>query len=368
MNAYKRICFLSVLALILNSLSLNAQVRKYSNEFLSLGIGARALAMGNAQVASVSDVTSAYWNPAALVYTKNDLQLGMMHAEYFAGIAKYDYGGIVLPMENEKSFLGLTIIRFAIDDIPNTLFLVEPDGSINYNNISSFSAADYAFLFSYAQLSNIEHLSWGANFKIVHRVVGDFARAWGFGLDASAQYRPGSWFFGAMLRDVTSTFNAWSFSFSDEEKEILSATDNLIPDNSLEMTLPKLIIGAGYEWVLKKNFHIRPELNFNIATDGKRNVLFNLKPFSFDPNIGLELAYKDVVSIRTGLNNYQKATSDFDNSTITTIQPNFGIGLKIKSITIDYALTDVGDLSQSMYSHIFSVFVDINKKNEGTEE
>ena len=41
---------------------------------------------------------------------------------------------------------------------------------------------------------------------------------------------------------------------------------------------------------------------------------------------------------------------------------------KIKSITIDYALTDVGDLSQSMYSHIFSVFVDINKKNEGTEE
>ena len=50
-----------------------------------------------------------------------------MHAEYFAGIAKYDYGGIVLPMENEKSFLGLTVIRFAIDDIPNTLFLVEPD-------------------------------------------------------------------------------------------------------------------------------------------------------------------------------------------------------------------------------------------------
>ena len=368
MYTFKSTIILSVLSLIFSSLSLNAQVRKYSNEFLSLGIGARALAMGNAQVASVSDVTSAYWNPAALVNTRNDLQLGMMHAEYFAGIAKYDYGGVVLPMENKKSFLGFTVIRFAIDDIPNTLFLVEPDGSINYNNISSFSAADYAFLFSFAQLSNIEHLSWGANFKMVHRVVGDFARSWGFGLDASAQYRPGSWFFGAMLKDVTSTFNAWSFSFSDEEKEILTATDNLIPDNTLELTLPKLIIGAGYEWVFKKNFNIRPEIDIDIATDGKRNVLFNLSPFSFDPHIGLELAYRDVVYARTGFNNYQTATSDFDNSKIRTIQPNFGIGLKIKSITIDYALTDVGDLSQSLYSHIFSVFVDINKKNEGTEE
>ena len=368
MYTFKNTISLSALLLIFSSLSLNAQVRKYSNEFLSLGIGARALAMGNAQVASVSDVTSAYWNPAALVHTKNDLQFGLMHAEYFAGIAKYDYGGIVLPMENEKSFLGLTVIRFAIDDIPNTLFLVEPDGSINYNNISSFSAADYAFLFSFAQLSNIEHLSWGANFKMVHRVVGDFARSWGFGLDASAQYMPGSWRFGAILKDVTSTFNAWSFSFSDEEKEILSATDNLIPDNTLELTLPKLIIGAGYEWIFKKNFYVRPEINVDVSTDGKRNVLFNLKPFSFDPHIGLELAFRDVVFVRTGLNNYQTATSDFDDTKISTIQPNFGIGLKIKSITIDYALTDVGDLSQSMYSHIFSVFVDINKKNEGTEE
>jgi len=161
---------------------------------------------------------------------------------------------------------------------------------------------------------------------------------------------------------VTSTFNAWSFSFSDEEKEILSATDNLIPDNTLELTLPKLIIGAGYEWVFKKNFYVRPEINVDVSTDGKRNVLFNLKPFSFDPHIGLELAFRDVVFVRTGLN------SDFDDTKISTIQPNFGIGLKIKSITIDYALTDVGDLSQSMYSHIFSVFVDINKKNEGTEE
>ena len=37
---------------------------KYSNEFLQIGVGARALGMGNSLVAGVNDVTAAYWNPA----------------------------------------------------------------------------------------------------------------------------------------------------------------------------------------------------------------------------------------------------------------------------------------------------------------
>ena len=44
-----------------------AQFRKYSNEFLNIGAGARGLAMGSAQVASVNDGTAGYWNPAGLL-------------------------------------------------------------------------------------------------------------------------------------------------------------------------------------------------------------------------------------------------------------------------------------------------------------
>ena len=64
---------------------------KYSNEFLTIGVGARSLGMGYSHVAAVNDVTAGYWNPAGLLGVRGDLQVGAMHSEYFAGIAKYDY-------------------------------------------------------------------------------------------------------------------------------------------------------------------------------------------------------------------------------------------------------------------------------------
>ena len=132
------------------------QFRKYSNEFLNIGAGARGLAMGGAQVATASDATAGYWNPAGLVGVKDFPNAGIMHAEYFAGIAKYDYASFALPVQNNKRTLGFSFLRFAVDDIPNTLFLVEPDGSINYGNIQSFSSADYAKLTELLTIINDE--------------------------------------------------------------------------------------------------------------------------------------------------------------------------------------------------------------------
>jgi hypothetical protein len=89
------------------SVAATAQFRKYSNEFLNIGAGARGLSMGSAQVASVSDGTSGYWNPAGLIGVKNNPQINLMHAEYFAGIGKYDYASIAFPSSNKKEHLAL---------------------------------------------------------------------------------------------------------------------------------------------------------------------------------------------------------------------------------------------------------------------
>ncbi len=124
-GSMKRIQLLATLVLIvLLSKPSTAQFRKYSNEFLNIGAGARGLGMGSAQVATVSDGTAGYWNPAGLVNVKDNPQLNLMHAEYFAGIGKYDYGSLILPLKDNKRVLGLSLLRFAVDDIPNTIFLV----------------------------------------------------------------------------------------------------------------------------------------------------------------------------------------------------------------------------------------------------
>src|SRR5215212_7887704 len=225
----------------------SAQFRKYSNEFLNIGAGARGLAMGSAQVASVQDGTSGYWNPAGLVGVKNNPELNLMHAEYFAGIGKYDFASIAFPTTNNKRTFAITGLRFAVDDIMNTLFLVEPDGSINYNNIQAFSSADYAFIFSLAQKlkeSDKKNIQFGVNAKVIHRSVGKFAKAWGFGLDAGIQIFQGKWKFGIAGRDITTTFNTWSFTFTEKEKEVLYLTNNEIPVKSSELTAPRLVVGV----------------------------------------------------------------------------------------------------------------------------
>src|SRR4026208_2211166 len=91
---------------ILISLTSYSQFRKYSNEFLNIGAGARGLAMGGAQVATVDDGTGGYWNPAGLVGVKQVPSIYLMHAEYFAGIGKHDFGSIAIPLHDEKRVVG----------------------------------------------------------------------------------------------------------------------------------------------------------------------------------------------------------------------------------------------------------------------
>ena len=80
-----------------------------------------------------------------------------------------------------------------------------------------------------------------------------------------------------------------------------------------------------------------------------------------DPHMGLEASYMNLIFLRAGIGNYQSYT-DAVGKKVNTIQPNIGVGVKIKSVYIDYALTDIGDRSVALYSNVFSIKVDINKK------
>lgn len=347
---------------IITSLAGKAQIAKYSNEFLSVGVGARALSMANANVASVNDVTAGYWNPAGLLLQQSNLQVGLMHAEYFAGIAKYDFIGGSKRIDS-NSVAGISFIRFGVDNIPNTTELIDANGNIDYSRLKTFNAVDAAVLLSYARnIPKLKGVKLGGNAKIIRRKLGEFGGAWGFGIDAGAMYDYKQWRFAAMGRDITGTFNAWSYNLSDDLKQTYAITGNEIPTNSIEVTVPKLILGATRKWLTwKDQISISGELNLINTFDGKRNTVVKTKAWSMEPALGLEAGYKGLIFLRGGIGNIQKA-KNIEGTDVTTIQPNIGVGIKYKVFALDYAMTNIGNVSTSLYSHIFTVKIDISKK------
>lgn len=339
------------------------QVAKYSNEFLNVGVSARALAMSNANVASANDVTAGYWNPAGLLFQQSNLQVGLMHAEYFAGIAKYDYIAASKRIDT-NSVAAFSFIRFGIDNIPNTLELVDANGNVDYSRIKSFNAVDMAFLLSYARsMPKLNGIKLGGSFKVIRRKLGDFGGAWGFGLDLGATYDYKKWRFAAMGRDITGTFNAWTYNLTDDEKNTFAVTGNDIPGNSVEVTVPKLILGTSRQFMVwQDRVSILAELNLVNTFDGKRNTVIKTDVWSMEPMLGTEIGYKNIVFLRGGIGNIQKALNAKGDAYTTTFQPNIGAGVKYKIFALDYAYTDIGDRSIALYSHIISLKIDINKK------
>ncbi len=369
---YHRLLLIST-GILFSLAQVQAQFRPriYSNEFLNIGSGARALGMGSAAVASASDATAGYWNPAGLAYSKEYPSITAMHAEYFSGIGKYDYGAAVFPLNSEKpSAVGISAIRFGVDDIANTLDLVQPDGSVNYDNITTFSSADYAVLLSYSRMLINEDnrtLSVGGNAKIIYRKVGTFANAIGFGFDAGVMYRHNSLQLGAVVRDVTTTFNAWRFSFTDREKEVLYLTDNEIPVKSTETTLPRLILGGAYNFRFSDKFHLLGEADLDMTFDGKRNTVLSTSAVSIDPRIGLEANINNIVFIRAGASNFQRTIDDADTlnqKKVWIFQPSIGAGFKLGNVGIDYAFTNLTNQSNPLYTHVFSLTVNLVKKEQ----
>ncbi|MBU3676708.1 MAG: hypothetical protein FGM54_05950 [Chitinophagaceae bacterium] len=359
--------------------SLLAQQRKYVNEFLRIGVGGRGLGMAGAQVASIDDVNAAFWNPAGLSGVRNDFQLGLMHAEYFSSIAKYDYIGTAFHRKNQKGVIGFSLIRFAIDDIPYTLNLIQPDGTVDYSKIRAISAADYAGLISYAKPITPKKyagrddvaMSLGGNLKIIHRNVGSMANAWGAGMDAGFQARVKRWRFGATVHDITTTYTMWSFSYTEKEKQVLAQTGNEIVTRSSEMNRPRAVLAVAKRFPIffadsSRSAYIQPEFNVEITTDGKRyGNLVNLNPFSVDPRAGMEFGYNNFVYVRAGIGNFQRILSDADTTNTqfhTLFQPSFGVGLRLKQLTIDYSFSSLNIENNPLYSHFVSLRLDILKK------
>ena len=347
--------------LVTYGISSEAQiVRKYSNEFLNIGAGARGLAMGGAVISNQNDVYSPMWNPAGLLGVDSNWQGAAMHAEYFESIAKYDYIAFAKPLDNDGGVFAISIVRLGVDNILNTTQLIDPEGNIDYDKITSFSQSDYAALISYAfHPGGNQKLDVGVNAKLVYRNVGKFASGYGFGFDLGAIYHSDNgWNYGAVMKDITTTVNFWTVN----QKELSAVVDgeefNPAPKDKMELTMPKLNLGVSRNFEINRDLELMPEAGINVDF-AKTAAVISTDFASITPYAGAELKFQDMIFVRVGLNRFQTVTDIENLKRKVSFQPSAGIGIKYQGLTLDYAITNSGIGGSNFYSNFFSLKLDM---------
>ncbi|NCS87734.1 MAG: UPF0164 family protein [Ignavibacteria bacterium] len=314
-------------------------VSKFAGEFLSIGVGGRALGMGGAYTALANDVTAGYYNPAGLIHL-NYPQISIMHDERFGNLVNYDYAAVAIPYGTDMSF-GLSVMRLAVDGIPDTRnALIDANGDgilditqdrLDYNRISEFSDQDWAFYLSFAKRHS-DNFSYGASVKIIRRSIAEFS-ATGIGFDIGVQYTPlENIFLGATLQDVTTTLVAWSTG----RNELIS---------------PTLKVGGGYKFELFGGI-ITPVLDLDIRFEGRNFASnINIGPISVDLHEGFEYNYKNVFAIRAGYNDIKQFT--------------IGAGIKLPKLSIDYSFARFNDSEDERLpdTHRISLILTLEQPN-----
>jgi hypothetical protein len=289
-------------------------IAKYAGEFMAIGVGARALGMGSAQVAVVNDVTSGYWNPAGLA--KMDYpQVALMHDEQFAGLVNYNYASVAIPYGKDMSF-GISAIRLGVDGIPDTrnalidartgevIFDINnPNARIDPDKITEFSNTDWAFYGTFSKKQS-DNFYWGANIKVISRSIAEYS-ALGIGFDVGALYEPmDNLYLGANLMDITTTLVAWDGG----SNELISPT-------------AKLGVAYGFEFLGGK---FLPAFDIDMRFENRRFAsTFNVGPVSIDARAGLEYSFRNLFMIRAGYTDVKQFT--------------LGAGVKLPKLNVDYS-------------------------------
>jgi len=312
------------------SASAETGVAKYAGEFIALGVGGRALAMGGACVALANDVTAGYWNPAGLARI-NYPQIILMHDEQFGSLVNHDYGAVAVPI-GVNTTLGLSVIRLGVDDIPDTRNAgVDLNGNLTYdpqqfsrvdpNRVTYFNAADWAFYFSYAKKQS-DDFSYGANVKFIRRNLGEHG-ATGIGFDVAAWYTP--WenvIFGANIQDVTTTLLAWDTG----RNELIS---------------PTLKIGSAV-FLDALGGRFAPAVDVDLRFENRQYAsTLHLGRMSVDIHSGMEYQFRNLVAVRIGYSDVKQLT--------------MGAGLHFPKLNVDYSFAKFDGIYQLGNTHRISL-------------
>jgi hypothetical protein len=129
--------------------------------FLEIGVGGAGLAMGDAYVASASDISAIYWNPAGLAMMEKNQALFMYQPWVVEVNTLFAGFGLVLPQIGTVS-LGLFAVDYGDEEV-TTLEYQDGTGE-------QYAAYDMSISLAYAR-KIVEWFSFGANGKYIHSKI-----------------------------------------------------------------------------------------------------------------------------------------------------------------------------------------------------
>ncbi len=280
--------FLVIFALLITVVS-HAQNDGSANTglaFLKLGVGARALAMGDAYSSVTEDGTAVIYNPARL-NSGNNNNVTLMYNSAMKDLTNNFIGAKFV---YNKLGIGIGLLKTSVEGIEIRNIPGAPIDKFDAQNLSLNVSLCYEIY---------NNLSFGITSKMLYEKI-YIDEASGYAFDIGTNYKKDNVSFSFVLSNLGSM---------NELKE----TSSKLPTS--------IRFGGAY------NF-FKSNLNFVFALEGYK-VLDGGK---LHINSGAEVCYKDILFIRAG---YQTA---YENKGLTT-----GVGLKYKGILLDYAFIPYSD-------------------------
>ncbi len=294
------------------------QADEYAGEMLSIGVGARAMAMGGAFVAVANDATAAYWNPAGLSFIRN-VELSTIHR----GEGTYELTGVGYDFFNCAVNLGkrgawaVSYVMHSVGGIDHTIANPDASDPVPYVVLGQFSARDNAVILSTGH-KLAKHVAVGGSLKYLWTKIFD-AKATGFGMDLGVLMKPWKKFsLGMNVQDL-----GGSVRWSGTEKN----PKETIPDN----------VKLGMAFAQRVDKHL---LGLSFDVDTKYSPVLHY---------GLEYWHADLVSLRVGLVDRGPSFKIEDKDT------SIGGGVRLYLITVDYAFVDY-ELVDAHYISVIARF------------
>ena len=305
MKRLKNVIILILTIMIYSNLIAGDKVAQSKMQFLKIGVGARAAAMGDAFTAVGYDPNAIFYNPAVTALS-NGLNVTFNTTKWIADIDHLS--GVISYNWNEIGTFTLSYINVDYGTMQRTI--VDPHGWESYQELGEFSVKEYAVGFGFAKKLS-EQFSVGGQIKYVYQNLGD-TETW--------------WYIGTEF----------------EESEIVSNIDDVVAfdiGTFYDTQYKGLKIGMAIQNFANKaipltfRFGLSMELNQILFPENSDHMLLiawdmlHPKDYGERQHFGLEYSFKGIYFLRAGYK------LNYDNENISA---GIGVNVNVNGLRVQF--------------------------------